>query len=231
VLLLFDIDGTLLLKASAEHRLALLDAIVEVWHVPDPAAVEVEAAGRTDLEIVREILLLSGINRDVEERFDDFRAAAVAAYARRCPPDLRGHVAPGVPAMLDAVAAAGHTSTLVTGNLEPIARIKLRAAGVGDRFPPGQGGYGSDHLDRNVLPGIARRRAARVAGLDDDWPRADTVVIGDTPRDIACAHADGVACVAVATGPYGADALTAADVVVTRAAEIPAALAALPARD
>ncbi len=79
---------------------------------------------------------------------------------------------------------------LVTGNYEPIARLKLRAAGIGGFFRRGQGGFGSDHEDRAMLPQIARRRAG-----DDDgnpWPRAQTAVIGDTPRDIACARADGV---------------------------------------
>jgi phosphoglycolate phosphatase-like HAD superfamily hydrolase len=64
-------------------------------------------------------------------------------------------------------------------------RVKLARAGIGDYFEPGQGGFGSDHLDRSELPAIARARA-------DGWPRERTVVIGDTPRDIACARADGV---------------------------------------
>ena len=225
MLLLFD--GTLLLRAADAHREALHEAITEVWSVPDPAAVHVEAAGRTDLEIAREILLLSGVDRDVEERLDDFRAAAAEAYVRRCPADLSERVAPGVPAVLGALAADGHVLSLVTGNLEPIARVKLRAAGIGHHFPADQGGFGSDHADRAVLPAVARRRAALAAGREGGWDRAATVVIGDTPRDIACARADGVACVAIATGPFAASELTAADAVVAHAAEIAAALAAL----
>ena len=86
--------------------------------------------------------------------------------------------------------------SLVTGNLEPIARLKLERAGVGRFFAAGQGGFGSDHEDRGRLPAIARARAS-----DPPWPRERTVVIGDTPRDIACARADGVRVAAVATGP------------------------------
>ena len=99
--------------------------------------------------------------------------------------------------------------SLVTGNLEPIARLKLARAGVGRFFEAGQGGFGSDHEDRGRLPAIARARAS-----DPPWPRERTVVIGDTPRDIACARADEVRVAAVATGPYAVTALADADAVV-----------------
>ena len=62
-----------------------------------------------------------------------------------------------------------------------------------------------------MLPPIARRRAGEAAGLATSWPREQTLVIGDTPRDIACAHADDVRCIAVTTGPHGRDDLEAAD--------------------
>jgi phosphoglycolate phosphatase-like HAD superfamily hydrolase len=102
--------------------------------------------------------------------------------------------------------------SLVTGNLEAVARLKLARAGLGDYFPTGQGAFGSDAEDRTELPAIARRRAG---ANGTPYPRAGTVVVGDTPNDIACAHADGVRCVAVATGPYAAAELDKADAVVT----------------
>jgi phosphoglycolate phosphatase-like HAD superfamily hydrolase len=111
---------------------------------------------------------------------------------------------------------------LVTGNYEPIARLKLRAAGIGHFFERGQGGFGSDHEDRAMLPQIARRRARE--GEDGEWPRARTAVVGDTPRDIACARADGVRIAAIATGPYGPDELREADAVARDAGELGAVL-------
>ena len=114
--------------------------------------------------------------------------------------------------------------SLVTGNLEAVARMKLRAAGIGDRFPSGQGGFGSDHEDRTELPAVARARAG--AG-GDPHPRERTLVIGDTPRDIACARADGVRCVAVAGGPYPPEALADADAVARDARGLLAAIAPL----
>jgi phosphoglycolate phosphatase len=213
VLLLFDVDGTLLLKATAAHAVAVLEALRDVYGVADPP--KVEAAGRTDYEIARNVCLLRGVTA---ERFDagreEFRIACVAAYARLCPDDLSEFVAPGVTDVLGALARRDGTRlALLTGNLEPIARLKIGRAGLGHFFESGQGGFGSDHEDRTELPAIARRRAGH-------YPRAKTVVIGDTPRDIACARADGVRCIAVATGPYGPDDLAKADVVLRSAHEL-----------
>jgi phosphoglycolate phosphatase len=206
-LLLWDIDGTLLLKASLEHAEAIHAAIRRVYGVEIPDT-RVEAAGRTDFAIARSILALADVSAArVDERLGELRAVAVEEYARRVPKDLGARVAPYVPEVLDELAARpGIRHSLVTGNLEPIARMKLRAAGIGHHFARGQGGFGSDAEDRAELPGIARARAG-------NHPAADTIVIGDTPRDIACARADGVGVIAVATGPYRADQLTAADVV------------------
>ena len=215
MLLLFDIDGTLLLKATAAHVQAVHEGLREVYGVADPAAHKVEAAGRTDYEIARNICLLSGVTAERFDRGrDDFRIACVAAYARLVPDDLSAHVAPGVTDVLDTLASHDDVHLAVlTGNLEPIARLKLARAGLGGFFERGQGGFGSDHEDRTELPAIARRRAG-------GYPRSKTVVIGDTPRDIACARADGVRCVAVATGPFGPEALAEADVVVRSAREL-----------
>jgi phosphoglycolate phosphatase len=213
-LLLWDIDGTLLLKASMEHAEAIHAAIERVYGVAMPEG-RVEAAGRTDFAIARSILTLAGVSPErVDERLEDLRAAAVEEYAHRVPDDLSDRLAPHVPEVLGELAArADVRQSLVTGNLEPIARLKLRAAGIGHHFAAGQGGFGSDSEDRAELPGIARRRAG---GHAPD----DTVVIGDTPRDIACARADGVRVIAVTTGPFDAEALRGADAVCADAREV-----------
>jgi len=172
--------------------------------------IQVEAAGRTDAAIARDLLRAAGVgDAAIDAGADEVAAAAVAAYAELCPPDLSAYVAPGVG---DALAALSerpdvYRLALVTGNLEPVARRKLASAGIGGYFPAGQGGFGSDAEDRGQLPAVARRRAGA-------WPRERTVVIGDTPRDIACARVDGVRVVAVATGPFSAEALADADAVV-----------------
>jgi phosphoglycolate phosphatase len=172
--------------------------------------VPVEAAGRTDAAIARDLLRAAGVaDAAIDARAEDVAAAAVAAYEELCPPDLSAHVAPGVGDALGALSAepATYRLALLTGNLEPIARHKIARAGIGHHFVAGQGGFGSDAEDRAALPAVARARAG-------GWPRERTVVIGDTPRDIACARADRVRVIAVATGPFAAEALADADAVV-----------------
>jgi phosphoglycolate phosphatase len=210
LLLLFDIDGTLLQGAATEHAQALREAAVRVHGLPKLDGRLVEVAGRTDGAIMRELVTAAGVDPDeVDARWPDVRDAAVAAYEALCPADLSDRVAPGVVELLPALGARpdAFRLSLVTGNLEAIARVKLARAGVGAFFEAGQGGFGSDHHSRAELPAIARCRAG-------GWPRERTVVIGDTPRDIACARADGVRVVAVATGPFAIEALADADAVV-----------------
>jgi phosphoglycolate phosphatase len=216
VLLLFDIDGTLVLRGSAEHAEAVLHALREV-HGIDPTRARFEAAGRTDADIARQILSQEGVPRErIEAEAQKVFELVADHYDATCPDDLRHLVAPGVPEVLPALAR-DHRLSLVTGNLERVAHRKLGAAGIGHHFERGQGGFGSDHEDRIHLPAIARERAGGV-------PPGETVVIGDTPRDIACARHDGCHVIAVTTGPYEAADLQDADVVLDHAADLPAAI-------
>ena len=213
MLLLFDIDGTLVVGAAREHQAALEQALLEVHRV-DAHAIRspLNPAGRTDGEIVRAILLDAGVSTDrIDELAGEVRDRASQAYARLCPRDLSQTVLAGMAELLaDLSARTGVTLGLTTGNFEPIARLKLARAGLGKHFPTGQGAFGSDSEDRAALPKIARRRAG---SRGHPYSRAHTIVIGDTPLDIACARADGVRCVAVATGQYGVDELAGADAV------------------
>lgn len=179
----------------------------------------IETSGRTHGEIARAILLDAGVPAErIDALADRVRDRCCEYAARLVPSDLSGAVLPGVRDLLGWLAEqADLTLGLLTGNYEPIARLKVTRAGIGAFFAPGQGAFGSDAEDRTALPAIARRRA----GSDRaPYPRADTIVIGDTPRDIACARADGVRCVAVATGAFEPGALTEADAVAADAAEL-----------
>ena len=227
MLLLFDVDGTLLQGATEAHRDAVYAALRTV-HGVDASSVRkgVSAAGRTDGDIAREILLGAGISAErIDDRADEFREEVCRMYARLCPMDLPHTVLPGVPELLAWLSGRdGSRTALLTGNYEPVARLKLARAGIGGAFERGQGAFGSDSEDRAALPAIARRRAGTV-GVP--YPRAGTIVVGDTPRDIACARADGVRCVAVASGPCPAEELAGADAVAANAVELGGALEAL----
>jgi phosphoglycolate phosphatase len=220
MLLLFDIDGTLLGSAAAAHRDALHAALVEV-HGVDATALgrPLAPAGRTDGEISRALLLGAGVSAlRIDERADDVRAVCCREYAKLCQPSLADRVLPGVAELLGWLSSRHDVRlSLVTGNYEPVARLKLARAGLGRHFPAGQGGFGSDAEDRVALPPIARRRA----GSDGiSYPREQTIVIGDTPRDIACAHADDLRVFAVATGPFVVEQLGDADLTVSDAQEL-----------
>lgn len=220
MLVLFDIDGTLLSAASEAHRDALHAALRDVHGIDaETADKPLSPAGRTDGEIARAILLGAGVSAArIDERSDAVRAACCRIYARLCPRDLSDRLVPGIADVLDWLADREDVRlALVTGNYEPVARLKLGRAGVGHHFQSGQGAFGSDAEDRVALPPIARRRA----GQDGvSHPRERTVVIGDTPRDIACARADGLRCVAVTTGPFARPALADADAVAGDAGEL-----------
>jgi phosphoglycolate phosphatase len=180
-LLLFDIDGTLVGNASSEHAAALRRGLYEV-HGLDPGAVSdvVSPAGRTDGEIARLMLAAAGVSEAaIDAGAAAVREATVAAYAELCPADLSDKVLPGIHDLIDQLSARDEVMlSLVTGNFEPVGRLKLARAGVGRCFAPGQGGFGSDAELRAQLPGIARGRA----GTDGvPWPREHTIVIG-APR-------------------------------------------------
>ena len=226
LLLLFDIDGTLLLKASGEHAASMHAALREVHGLHDPSAAGVAPAGRTDGDIARQILLRSGVSAErIDARAADVQDVCCREFGLRCPPDLRDRIAPGMPELLDDLAARdGVRLALLTGNYEPVARLKMERAGLASHFPAHQGAFGSDHEDRAALPALARRRAA-VNGRPH--PRERTVVIGDTPNDVACARADGVRCLGVASGPYRAEELRGADAVAADARELAGLLASL----
>jgi phosphoglycolate phosphatase len=220
LLLLFDIDGTLLRRATTAHSDALHQALHEVHGVNTRAhRDDIAPAGRTDGEIARLLLLRAGVSAlAIDERADEVRAACCEAYARLCPPSLADKVIPGISELVSWLASREDVRlSLVTGNYEPVARLKLSRAGLGRHFPAGQGGFGSDSEDRAALPGIARKRAGH-GGVSH--PRDRTVVIGDTPRDIACARSDELRCFAVTTGPHGAGELTGADAVASDARQL-----------
>ncbi|HEY7892342.1 MAG TPA: haloacid dehalogenase-like hydrolase [Solirubrobacteraceae bacterium] len=224
MLLLFDIDGTILQGAAAAHASALRAALHEVYGVGDGTGLaesvpKVQAAGRTDMEIAREIVLAWGSSAEVFEAGSErLKQICVRAYESLDLKHLRSCLVPGMEELLADLAAREDVRlALLTGNLEPIARAKLAGAGVGHHFPSGQGAFGSDSERRADLPAVARARA----GIDGQpYPRQRTVIIGDTPRDIACARADGVRCLAVTSGPYDASQLGDADAIAHSTAQL-----------
>ena len=219
LLLLWDIDGTLLQRASVEHAVALKRAVREVHgeHL-DVDGVPVDAAGRTDGAIARDLLAGCGVaQEDIDREVRAVARACCRAYEELCPPDLSDRIAPRIGDLLASLANRREFRlSLLTGNFEPVARLKLDRAGVGRFFEPRQGAFGSDAEAREELPPIARGRA----GTREPWPRERTIIIGDTPRDIACARADGLRVIGIATGRFSVAELAEADTAVAGAGDL-----------
>lgn len=197
---LFDIDGTLLLTRGA-GRDALVRGFRECHGIEDDLR-DIPFAGRTDLLIVRDVAARHGLTLDDAELAGLFRS--VAAHMRVLMDPPRGALLPGVSSLLEEVAREpGWVSALLTGNESEMARIKLSAFGVHERFAWGT--FGEEAPDRDALARLAVRRAAECHGVT---PR-HCVVVGDTEHDVACARAAGAHVVAVATGSVPRPALEA----------------------
>jgi phosphoglycolate phosphatase-like HAD superfamily hydrolase len=205
ILVLFDIDGTLLLTSGAGRR-AITAALADRLGGSD-AWRRIRFDGKTDPQIVRELLEAAGdpaaadpaVIADVCERYVGHLEDELA----RTPGDTR--LLPGVPSLLDRLEARGDVVLgLLTGNVARGASLKLRAGGLDPaRFQVGA--YGSDSANRPDLPAIAAGRAAPLFGKTPDG--AAVVIVGDTPADVTCGRAIGARAVAVATGSYAVAAL------------------------
>ena len=210
-LILFDIDGTLLWTNGAGRR-AIQRALLDEMGTAGPID-EYRFDGKTDPQIVRELLALAGHpEAEAEERI----AAVCRRYvelltAELAQPPRNMRLLPGVRELLAALEpheTAGRALVgLLTGNLEGGATLKLGAVGL-DPARFAIGAYGSDSARRPDLPAIAAERAARRTGKQ--FAGADIVIIGDTPDDIACGRPIGARVVAVATGHYSVAQLRAA---------------------
>lgn len=201
---LFDIDGTLIQAGGAGRRAVEL-AMSDVLGGREVTLESVEFAGRTDPWIVREALIRYGAGPD-----DQLIAQVLARYIVHLPEQLAQarafSVLPGVHALLKALLGRDNVVLgLGTGNTEKAAYAKL-ARGKLDSFFS-FGGFGSDHSERAELVRMGLERGRRKVS---DATEVRAVVIGDTPHDVHAAHANGVECVAVATGGYDESALRAA---------------------
>jgi phosphoglycolate phosphatase len=194
---LFDIDGTLVDTGGAGLT-ALTEAAFTCFGAAGPA---LDLAGSTDLGIIQNFL--DHFGREHDQAFVDF---FFATYLERLEWNLAhggfpGKVLPGAVTLLERLEQDPQIHIgLLTGNIASGAAVKMRHYGL-DRFFP-FGGYGCDFADRNKLGPVAAARATAHTGRV--FQPTEMVVIGDTPKDIACAKALGAACIAVATGRFSA---------------------------
>ena len=217
-LLLFDVDGTLVLTGGAGVR-AMNRAFHEVWGVPD-AFRGVKMAGGTDPRLLDEALALTRTvpaNGEVAA-FEELYLRLLGEEIHRPPAtdaaaDPHHHMRrwhgplPGIRTLVEALAASDEVFlALLTGNYSRGAELKLAHFDLWRLFRCGA--FGEDASERRALVPVAVARAATL-GCPPLAPR-DIVIVGDTVRDVDCARANGAACVAVATGGDTSTTLRAA---------------------
>ncbi len=196
-LLLFDIDGTLIATDEA-GLLGFTRALRDAFDAEDDLS-RVDFAGATDGDIIRQLFALHGIEM-VPQNLDLFRAAYFPALTEILP-QRQGRVLPGVLPLLEALAGRDDVQLgLLTGNFAESARLKLVHYGLWDYFP--FGAFADDSMERNDLGPVALQRAREFRAGAEFEPARDAWIIGDTPKDIACARAFGARVLSVATGRH-----------------------------
>lgn len=205
-LILWDIDRTLIKSVNfGRHIFAAAFGSVTgrvLERMPD-------FGGRTDCHLVHAVLALHGItaNDDLVDTF--YSALAEAALERKDQMRAGGQALDGAHAAVAALKQIPNiVQTVVTGNIEPVAALKLSAFDLDTHIDLAIGAYGSESPDRTILVQLARQRAARKHARAAAWH--NVVVIGDTPHDIAGARANGAISFGVATGTSSMAELKAA---------------------
>lgn len=208
LLVLWDVDYTLLSSTGLGTR--LYEATFREMFGRELTVVAPKA-GRTDRAILMETLALAGIP-EPQAHLDAFLAALARQSAAWLDDSSAAdtvadevHALPGAAAAIKALAAAGARQSVLTGNIRPLAELKLGLAGLGEHLDLDVGAYGDVHEVRAELVAVARRAAAAAYGVNFDGPA--TVLIGDTPLDVAAALATGARVVGVATGSFPASDL------------------------
>jgi phosphoglycolate phosphatase-like HAD superfamily hydrolase len=209
VLVLWDVDHTLVHAGPSGP--ALYERVLAELYGLDMPGQLTSMAGRTDTSIALEVLTAAGLDAARElRRFH----AVMGARA----PDLakmvldHGTVLPGVRAALTAVATYAADGPVVqsvlTGNLPALARVKLQPLGLTEYLDLEAGAYGDVSAVRADLVPVAQQKAAARYGAD--FAGRATVLVGDTPHDIAAAAAASARAVGVATGRFSEAELAAA---------------------
>jgi phosphoglycolate phosphatase-like HAD superfamily hydrolase len=198
--LLWDLDGTLVrgkrFGAFKDYTVPMLEAVFGTAGCLHDLVVN----GMTDLQIVEEALRSEGITREhINSRRDELLTCYMDEMKRATGNgDQILEAMPGAREVLIAVNQnPRYGSALLTGNIEPAARLKVELTGL-DGFFPLPGAFGNESFDRRDLPAIAAQRINEHLGAQ--LQPKQFIVIGDTPNDIACARHFGARVVAVATG-------------------------------
>jgi phosphoglycolate phosphatase len=197
---LFDIDSTLLAGGNLVHRRAFLHALRTVYGIADPLALDRGTHGMIDSQIIVEMVARNGGTGEQARAGMDAALSAMSEYYAAHSDEADYTVLDGVFDLLQRLRDAGRPLGLLTGNVESIGWTKMERAGLKDFFA--FGAFGSMAYTRAELVPMAQAKARETLG--HDFTLDQFFIVGDSPRDVACAKAAGIPVVAVATGIYSA---------------------------
>ena len=225
LLVLWDIDHTLIETRGVGGQV-YAEAFAKV--TGHPLEKMPELTGRTEPVIFREALKVNGVEPS-EDLYLQFAAEQARAYADHLDElRARGRALPGAAEALRALSERNDVlQAVLTGNTRPSSEIKLRAFDLDRYLDFDIGAYGTDDDTRANLVNVARQRAEKTRGVS--FGGGATVLIGDTPNDVAAARASSARIIAVATGADTVADLTAigADTVLSDLTDTPAVIAAI----
>lgn len=205
-LILFDIDGTLLQAGDKDHQIAFVTAMKQVYGLP--ATLDgVPLAGMLDSQIARLALSRHGlsdaeIDADLATMINAMGEHYAEAIAEQSRIERR---LPGVIEIVERLRAENFALGVLTGNARSVAHVKLASADILGYFPVGA--FGDSARERGHLVQMAWDAAEAHFGFS--FAPGQTVLVGDTPRDIAAARDNSAKVVAVATGRYTVEDLAA----------------------
>lgn len=196
---LFDIDGTLLLSPDRTHRYALHRALLDVYAV-ETTIDGIPYHGKTDPGIIRAALERLNIPTAVIDANMAAALEVVRQDATEKADRFRPNVLPGIRDLLALLRESGKLLGVCSGNLEAVAWLKLKAAGLADSF---EFGCFADHCELRIE--IFRKGMLEVAKRLGTG--ATVCFLGDTPEDVLAARGAGGRIIAVGTGIFKAEDL------------------------
>lgn len=189
---------TLVKGGNTAHVDAYSHALRTIYGLPRARRTDIHYAGKVDRQIILETALLHGVPEHRAKALMDEAMRAMATYYAEHKDEGESCALPGVAQLLAELKGQGVPLGLLTGNVESIGWGKVEQAGLGGYFT--FGAFGDAVYERVQLLTIARERAEQA--LHREVLPTEFVIVGDTPLDVACAKAEGVGAIAVATGQY-----------------------------
>ncbi len=205
-LVLFDIDWTLVKGSIPAHKDSFAYGFSKVYNVDASIDDVAPCSGKTDKQIIFEVLQKKGIERNAIQKHLDRMFASMIEYSKNEFLQTEVIVLSGVKDFLETLKKYDIAIGVLTGSIEEIARIKLERAKLLGYFSVGA--YGNETEKRYELVKIAQDRAEKIFG--SSFSNQNTYLVGDSPRDVQCGKESNVVIIAVASGNYKKEELQSA---------------------